>query len=175
MRPESIDLPTYLDACEQIRQLASRYAVSMNHRDLDTLVALFVPDVRVGRAVGRAALRDDFEMRLRPLGVSVLQVTNQVIDVLDADRATGIVGTRGELELDGQWVVQTIEYHDTYAFVHGTWLFVRRHHRLWYGAPVGVSPLGLEPANWPSNAVGSGDLPGELESWQRWRASRPGE
>ena len=49
-------------AHEEIRQLASRYALYMDSRDLDRLVALFVPDVRVGRdRVGRDALRANFD------------------------------------------------------------------------------------------------------------------
>lgn len=169
----------YLVACEQIRQLASRYAVTMNHRDLDGLVALFVDDVRVGReASGHAALRADFERQLRPLGRSILQVSNQVIDVHDHDHASGIVTTRAELELDGAWVIQLIEYHDTYACRDGHWLFVRRKHRLWYGAPFDTSPIGLPPAQWPASAVGSGDLPDALDTWTTWttrtrRTTRP--
>ena len=43
---------------EQIRQLAAHYAVAVDSRDLDTLVGLFVDDVRVGRdTFGRDALR----------------------------------------------------------------------------------------------------------------------
>ena len=163
----------WLVACEQIRQLASRYAVTMNHRDLDALVQLFVPDVRVSRETsGRDALRASFEQQLRPLGRSILQVTNQVIDIVDDTHATGIVGTRGEIELlDGDtatWVVQVIEYHDTYECRQGRWLFVRRKHYLWYGAPSATTPVGLPLANWPASAVGSGDLPDALPTWQRW-------
>lgn len=158
-----------LVAYEQIRQLASRYAVSMNHRDLDALVELFTPDVRVGRdGCGRQALRDNFVEQLRPLGRSILQVTNQVIDLIDADHASGIVGTRAEIELDREWVVQLIEYHDTYERRDGRWLFARRKHLLWYGAPLGTSPVGLSPAHWPASATGRGDLPDSLDSWQRW-------
>lgn len=163
------DPTAYLLACEQIRQLASRYAVFMNHRDLDSLVGLFVDDVRVGRqSSGREALRADFVRQLRPLGRSILQVTNHVIDVSDADHATGVVGTRGEIELDGQWVIQVIEYHDTYERRDGRWLFVRRRHRLWYGAPLGVAPIGLPAANWPASAIGTGDLPEAMASWSEW-------
>lgn len=163
------DPTAYLMACEQIRQLASRYAVAINHRNLDDLVALFVDDVRVGRdGSGRDALRDDFEARLRPLGRSILQVTNQVIEVVDAHRATGIVGTHGEIELDGRWIIQVIEYHDNYERRGGEWLFSRRRHRLWYGAPLGVTPIGLPAANWPAGAVGHGDLPEAMASWVEW-------
>jgi hypothetical protein len=164
----------WLVACEQIRQLASRYAVAMNHRDLDTLVGLFVPDVRVGHSgAGRAALREDFARQLRPLGRSILQVTNQVIDVVDGTHAKGVVGTHAEVELvDGgaaTWIVQVIEYHDTYAIHGDRWLFVRRKHHLWYGAPIGTTPIGLPPANWPAHPIGEGDLPEALPDWQRWK------
>lgn len=160
MSPRTDDPAAWLDACEQIRQLASRYAIAMSRHDDQALAALFVDDVQVGRdRFGREALRADFVRQLEPLGLTILQVTNQVIDVTDADHATGIVGTRAELELDGEGIVQVIEYHDSYARRGDDWLFVRRKHRLWYGAPIGTSPLGLPPANWPQHAVGIGDLP----------------
>lgn len=158
------DPHAWLLACEEIRQLASRYAVALGHGDLDTVVGLFVDDVQVGRdehgrsAHGHAALRRSFEELLAPLRRQVLHVTNHVIDVADAEHASGVVGTRAELEIDGSWVVQLIEYHDTYRRTGEGWRFVRRRHRLWYGAPLGESPLGLAPARWPASAVGTGDL-----------------
>lgn len=154
------DRLAWLDATEQIRQLASRYAIAMSRHDVAALAALFVDDVQVGRdRFGHDELRADFARQLEPLGLSILQVTNHVIDVVDADHATGIVGTRAELEIDGEWIVQVIEYHDSYERRDGEWRFVRRKHRLWYGAPAGTSPLGLTPANWPQSATGMGDLP----------------
>ena len=58
-RPAPPDMSTLdqLLAYEQIRQLASRYALAVNQRDLDSLVDLFVEDVKaVGGSTGRAAL-----------------------------------------------------------------------------------------------------------------------
>jgi ketosteroid isomerase-like protein len=154
-----VDPVAWAVACEDIRQLASRYAVAMSHRDLDAVVALFVDDVRVGRsASGREALRADLAEQLAPIARAILHVTNHLIDVDDDDHATGIVGTRAELELDGEWIVQLIEYHDAYERRGDRWLFVRRRHRLWYGAPLGSSPVGLSPAHWPASATGTGDL-----------------
>lgn len=158
------DPHAWLLACEEIRQLASRYAVALSRGDLDTVVALFVDDVQLGRGGdgggehGHAALRASFEELLAPLRRQILQVSNHVIDVVDADHASGVVGTRAELEIDGHWVVQLIEYHDTYRRTANGWRFVRRRHRLWYGAPLGESPLGQSPAHWPDSAVGTGDL-----------------
>ena len=59
-------------AYEQIRQLASHYAVAVDSRDLDALVELFVDDVRVGRdTYGRDALRDSFAESLGAIGISM--------------------------------------------------------------------------------------------------------
>lgn len=165
-------------AHDQIRQLAARYAVAVDARDLDALVALFVPDVQVGAdRSGRAALRADFDRQLRAIGMSILFVGTHVIDVHDADHATGTVYCKAEVELDGQLVHQAIVYFDDYRRVDGQWRFVRRRHELFYGAPVGTDPLGLEPARWPERAVGLGTRPQAWASWSRfWSdagASRP--
>ena len=47
-----------LESLDQIRQLASKYAVSLDMRALDMHVNLFVSDVRVGKSdQGRQALK----------------------------------------------------------------------------------------------------------------------
>jgi len=162
-------------AISEIQQLAHRYAVYLDARDLDRLVALYVPDVRVGKdASGHAALRADFERALRAVGVTFLQVGNHVVDFTDPEHASGIVYTRGEIQDGGleskRWIVQAIQYHDSYEKRAGRWLFARRRHLLVYGAELGVNPLTLEPAEWPKRQTGRGSLPFSLESWQRfWR------
>jgi ketosteroid isomerase-like protein len=158
-----------LEAHEAIRQLAARYAVAVDRRDLDALVALFVPDVRVGRdATGRDALRSSFDESLRAIGRSVLLVGTQVIDLVDDDHATGTVYCKGEIQDGDRWIHQAIVYDDTYRRVDGTWYFVRRVHRLFYGAEVGTSPLGLPPADWPAHHDGRGTLPDAWDSWARF-------
>ena len=62
-------------AYEEIRQLVARYAVAVDSRDLDALVALFVDDVQVGSEQrGRAALRAFFDQSLRDVGITILNV-----------------------------------------------------------------------------------------------------
>jgi hypothetical protein len=165
-----------LEAHEAIRQLAARYAVAVDARDLDTLVGLFVPDVRVGGgAVGRRALRASFDQSLRTVGISVLTVGTHVIDLVDAGHATGTVYCAGEIQDGDRWIHQAIAYEDTYRRVEGTWYFVRRVHRLFYGAEVGVNPLGLPPANWPEHHDGRGTLPEAWDTWGRfWSAGDTG-
>jgi ketosteroid isomerase-like protein len=155
-------------AYEEIRQLAARYAVAMDARDLDALVALFVDDVQVGpHERGRPALRAFFDRTLRDVGITILNVGTHVIDLVDDDHAIGVVYCRGEIEADGRWIVQAIQYRDAYERRAGHWYFVRRQHLLWYGREVGTSPLGLPPADWPAHHTGRGELP---ERWPTWRA-----
>jgi ketosteroid isomerase-like protein len=155
-------------AYEEIRQLAARYAVATDARDLDALCGLFVENVQVGADLhGRAALRAFFDRSLRDVGITILNVGTHVIDLDGPDRARGIVYCRGEIQVGNQWVVQAIQYRDDYERRGGHWYFARRRHLLWYGREVGTSPLGLGPANWPQHHTGIGELP---DAWPTWRA-----
>lgn len=160
-------------AYEQIRQLAARYAIATDRRDLDALVSLFVPDVRVGRdSSGRDALRENFAAQLRGIGVSILNLGTHQIDLVDDDHATGYVYCKAEIQDGDRWIHQAIRYDDTYERRDGEWLFVRRKHLLFYGAEVGVNPLTLPPANWPERHDGLGTLPYSDPTWQAfWSGS----
>lgn len=160
-------------ACEEIRQLAYRYAFAMDSRDLDSLVALFVEDVRVGRdEMGREALRRDFDEQLRGVGITILFVGNHIIEFDDEDHACGVVYCKGEIQEGERWLTQAIQYEDRYERRDGHWYFVRRKHLLWYGAELGENPLGLPPAKWPQHQTGRGSLPESWESWQRFWGKR---
>ena len=98
-------------ASEQIRQLVAGYALAMDSRDIDTLVGLYVDDVRVGRrSVGHDALRADFTKHLRGVGITILFVGNHVIDFVDSDHATGVVYCKGEIQDKERWISQAIQY-----------------------------------------------------------------
>ena len=156
-------------ACEEIRQLAHRYSLYTDSRDIDALVGLFVDDVRVGRnRVGREALRRDFERQLRGVGITILFIGNHIIDFDDDDHARGVVYCKGEIQDGERWIHQAIQYRDTYERKEGRWYFVRRKHLLWYGAEIGENPLALPPARWPENHTGKGTLPESSETWQRF-------
>ena len=155
-------------AYEQIRQLAAHYAVAVDSRDLDALVALFIDDVRVGRdTFGRAALRESFDTSLRGIGVSILNVGTHAIDLLDSDHATGTVYCHGQIQDGDRWIHQMILYRDTYERREGTWFFVRRIHELWYGQQAERNPIDQLPANWPEHHDGRGTVP---DSWPTWSA-----
>ena len=155
-----------LVAHDEIRMLAARYALAVDSRDLDALVALFVPDVQIGaHLTGRAALKGFFDRSLRDVGVTVLQVGGHVIDLDDADHAHGTVYCRGGIEQGDRWIEQAIAYLDTYERRDGRWLFVRRDHQLFYGVEAAERPLAQAPAHWPASSVGVGTLPASWPSW----------
>jgi ketosteroid isomerase-like protein len=154
-------------AYEAIRQLAARYALAMDSRDLDALVALFVDDVQVGRdRSGRAVLRVSFAESLGAIGISILNVGTHVIDLVDGDHATGHVYCKAEIQDGDRWIHQAILYRDTYERRAERWYFVRRRHDLFYGAEVGVNPLTLPPANWPEHHDGMGTAPDLFPTWR---------
>ncbi len=160
-----------LAAYEAIRQLAAHYALAVDARNLDSLVALFVDDVQVGRdGRGRAALRTSFDVMLREIGVSILNVGTHAITLTDPDHATGVVYCTAEIQQGERWLRQAIAYSDTYERRDGRWYFVRRIHELFYGVEMPVNPTTLPPADWPKRQEGSGTLPQRWESWQQfWR------
>jgi ketosteroid isomerase-like protein len=161
-------------ARDEIRQLAYRYALAMDSRDIDDLVGLFVADVQVGsKARGREALRQSFEEQLREVGVTILFVGNHVIEFEQDDLARGQVYCRAEVQDGDRWIHQAILYSDRYQRRDGRWYFVRRLHRLWYGVEAAGNPLQQAPADWPENHTGRGSLPEEWETWQKfWQNSQ---
>jgi ketosteroid isomerase-like protein len=166
-----------LIAHDEIRMLAHRYALAIDSRHLDALVALFVDDVQVGAHVtGREALKGFFARTLREVGVTVLQVGGHVIDVdEDGEHATGTVYCRGGIQQGEVWVEQAIAYLDTYERRDGHWLFVRRDHHLFFGVEAAERPLAQEPANWPASGTGVGTLPEQWPSWGAfWSAPQEG-
>lgn len=173
MGPEPHPALAAVVARDEIRQLAARYAVAVDSRDLDGLVALFVEDVQVGRHErGREALRRAFQASLAEVGVTCLLVGTHVIDLEGPDEAHGVVYCHGEVQVGDTWVRQAILYRDTYARRDGRWRFVRRRHELWYGAEVAPNPLHQPPADWPARQVGRGTVPESWASWTEfWRGS----
>jgi hypothetical protein len=164
-----------LIACEEIRQIASRYAIYYGARDTHKLASLFIPEIKITReSSGTQALKENFDSQMHSLGRVILQVNNHLIDIQGEDNATGIVSCRGEIEdSQGAWIIHQIQYHDTYQRVNGDWLFARRRHLLWYGHEMPNPPAGLDQAQWPVHQTGKGELPECLESWQTWTAHNP--
>jgi hypothetical protein len=171
-KPSSVDARLdRMESLAEIRQLPYRYALAVDSRDMDAMVDLFVPDVRVGRdRQGRQALKDWFTDALSRPKTSIHFVGNHVVDFDGPDDARGIVYCRDELERpeSGQWEIGVLQYWDTYRRVDGVWCFQRRKFHRWYM---------VDALTRPAHGVGVGDdgltttqLPEAFESWAAfWR------
>lgn len=139
-----MDLETAVSVVE-IQQLAYRYSLAVDSRDMDLLASLFVPDVVIGSAGhGREALKQWYADALRTVGTTIHLVGNHIIDFdeEDRDRATGVVYCREEVDQadHGEWRIGMLQYWDTYRRVDGRWLFDRRKVRRWYSTDALTRP-----------------------------------
>lgn len=165
-----------LEALEEIRQLAAKYAVALDMRDLDAVANLFIEDIGVpGKRRGRTALRDwyDAEMRHDLLG-SAHGVLGHVIDVHDADHATGLVYSRNDLETESVWVIELLAYLDSYERRDDRWYFARRTPLFWYQSDISDPPIGPMKVRWPGTPRHDGGFHDAFPSWETFWAADPG-
>ena len=157
-----------LESLDEIRQLAAKYSVTLDMRDLDMHVNLFVPDVRVGKEkVGRQALKSwaDSTFRDQFKGTSH-HIGNHIIDFNSPDSAIGLVYSKNEHETESEWVIMQMLYWDSYERVEGSWLFKQRFPMYWYATDINKPPLGDEKMRWPNQEPYEGFFHDLFPSWQ---------
>ena len=164
-----------LESLDEIRQLAARYALALDMRDLDALCGLFPEDVRVGREQrGRDALKKWFDDTLRRQFTGTAHVTgNHLIEFEDADHARGVLYSRNEHETGGAWILMTMLYVDDYERRAGRWYFRRRLPLYWYAADPRQPPLGDKKMRWPDREPYEGGYHDWFPSWREFWARAP--
>lgn len=164
-------------AYAEIRQLAAAYAFFTDAKDIDALVELYVPDVRISSTLsGRDRLHQLMTDALRTVGVTFLNIgTHHIVLADDGESATGVVYCKAEIQDGGpdgeRWINHAIQYHDVYERRDGRWYFgANRKHFLVYGAELEHNPLDQPDADWPARQTGRGTHPQALASWQEFFA-----
>lgn len=178
--PQSLSLDARIDRLEsldQIRQLPAKYALTLDMRDIDAMVSLFEPDVRVGRdASGRQALRAYMDRTLRsPFTGTSHHIGGHVIEFDDADHAHGVVYSKNEHETGDEWVIMQMMYVDDYVRAPGPdgarWYFARRLPLYWYATDLNKPPIGDAKMRWPGTEWAEGNFhklfPSFAEFWDR--------
>lgn len=164
-----------MESLAAIRQLAFRYALCLDTRDIDALVLLFPQDVRVGRDErGRAALHRWFSRTMSEMRTSVHLIGNHVVDFDDADHARGVVQVRDELERpeQGLWQVGVLQYWDRYVRIDGEWYFERRKFHRYYIVDALERPK--HGAGLAEDPLTTAQLPEAFPSWGAfWRRMGP--
>jgi len=161
-----------LESLDEIRQLAARYSLSLDMRDMDAHVNLFVDDIRVSRdKVGRAHLKRwlDDTLRQQFTGTSH-HIGNHIIEFEDPDRAHGVVYSKNEHETPraeggSEWVIMQMLYWDNYERRDGRWYFRRRLPCYWYASDISKPPVGVNKMRWPDREAYEGAY---HELWPSW-------
>ena len=164
-----------LESIEAIRQLAGKYSLSLDMRDMDAHVNLFAPDIQVGRkGTGRAALKAwvDETLREQFTGTSH-HVGQHIIEFIDPDHAVGVVYSKNEHETGPEWVIMQMLYWDDYARIDGQWYFRRRLPCYWYATDLNKPPIGERKMRWPGREPYAGTFHDLFPSWQAFWAARP--
>lgn len=173
--PTATDRLDLIESSLEISQLPSRYAMALDARDLDALVALFVDDVEAGsHGSGRDALKRWYDAVLRRFYRSIHLVCGHQFDFVDGDNATGSVYCRAEHEDGDGWYVITMRYDDVYQRRDDRWCFVKRREHPWYSVDVTERP-GPDFIRWPTDVVLRAAMPHRMPTWRTfWAAGDPG-
>lgn len=166
-----------LESLDAIRQLAAKYALALDMRDLDAMVNLFPEDVRVSRdRRGRAAFKRwmDDTLRQQFTGTSH-HIGNHIIEFDDPDHAVGVVYSKNEHETGGEWVIMQMLYWDHYERRDGAWYFQRRLPCYWYATDLNRPPIGDRKMRWPGREPYDGAFHDLFPSWEAFWRSPPGD
>jgi hypothetical protein len=171
-----------LEALDEIRQLAAKYSLSLDMRDLDAHVNLFAPDIRVSREkAGRSHLKRwlDDTLRLQFTGTSH-HIGNHIIEFDDPDHAHGVVYSKNEHETprengDSEWVIMQMLYWDNYERIDGRWYFRRRLPCYWYATDLNKPPVGDNKMRWPDREAYAGAFHALWPSWQEFWERPPAD
>lgn len=164
-----------LEAIEEIKQLAAKYSLSLDMRDLDMHVNLFLPEVKVGKdKVGRAHLKAwvDDTLRNQFTGTSH-HLGQHIIEFESPTEAIGVVYSKNEHETGDEWVIMQMLYWDNYVkHTDGSWYFKRRLPCYWYATDLNKPPIGDDKMRWPGREPYSGTFHDLFPSWQAfWSAT----
>ena len=168
-----------LESLEEIRQLVSKYSLSLDMRDLDAHVNLFAEDIRVSQdATGRAHLKKwlDDTLRLQFTGTSH-HVGNHIIEFDDPDHAHGVLYSKNEHETPSEsgdeWVIMQMLYWDNYERINGHWYFRRRLPCYWYATDLNKPPIGEQKMRWPDRDAYDGAFHDLFPSWEKFWKNPP--
>ena len=171
-----------LESLDEIRQLAAKYSLSLDMRDLDAHVNLFAPDIRVSREkTGRGHLKRwlDDTLRQQFTGTSH-HIGNHIIEFDDADHAHGVVYSKNEHETPRQdggadWVIMQMLYWDNDERMQGRWYFRRRLPCYWYATDLNSPPVGDNKMRWPDRESYDGAYHALWPSWEDFWANPPAD
>jgi ketosteroid isomerase-like protein len=163
-----------------IRDLTARYNFAIDARDLAAAAELFTEQACFGskdgamRAIGRAAVLQQFESRFSVMGPSNHFAHDHVIWFESATRARGQLSVHAEVWRNEQPMVTALRYQDTYEKTDGLWRFAERLLSFFYYLNVADYPraMGQLERNRASGTPMAADYPERLPTYVEMRPGK---
>lgn len=169
-----------LESRHAIAEIVALYCKACDDRDVPLLRSLFTEDAVVASKDGMMvsdgidSVMDMYRKRFEVLGISVHWTHDTIIrfDEDDPDRATGEIFCHAEAHRNGQTLIGSLRYHDTYRREAGRWKYARRDMTFLYYVPVEdyAEAMGSELRQRAYGDKRKADYPETFESWTGWRA-----
>jgi ketosteroid isomerase-like protein len=167
-------------ARDQIRQLAERYALGVDARDLEGIAAQFSVRSRWGKyGVGREGALTFYDNVLRRFHCTMHLVANHVIDFDDETHAHGIVYCRAHHHVSEpeHWFDMALAYWDQYELEDdGRWRITRRDLKAWYTQWWGHPDHGVERETAEPTVEGARkgqQMPDSFATWTSFDGTEP--
>lgn len=163
---------------QSLWDLAARYCVAVDDRDIDGILACFARDGSMGHADGATegqgseGLREYYESKLVHFGHCYHYPHSQLIDFTSSDTAEGIVSAHAEMVIDGESILAAMRYYDSYVREAGGWRFRQRRIKFFYTMPIAELASGLAAdlrKRWPA-PPSEAELPGSIRAYQEFRS-----
>lgn len=157
---------------QALRDLAVLYARAVDDRDLDTVVAMYVPggifERRGERAEGDTAIRAAYAASFDRYRTMLHTPHPGVVTLTGEGTACGWSHGHAELATRSTLVLASFRYEDDYRCLAGRWLFARRSVTFMYAVPadrMASSFDGVERIRWPGTAPEAADYPESSPTW----------
>ena len=163
-----------------LRELASRYNIAIDNRDLDTVGALFTEQAFFGSAdgamgaTGPKAIVEQFKLRFSVLGASNHFTHDQLINFESPQRATGLVASHAEVWRNEQAMITALRYADVYEKQNGVWRFAERKLSFMYYLSLADYPqmLGRRDRNRAGPTPKDADWPEGVSTYVEYRPGK---
>lgn len=171
---------TQIEDRQALRELISRYNMSIDDRDLATVATLFTENAFFGSldgamgATGRDAICEQFKGRFSVLGATNHFSHDQIITFESPTRARGKVASHAEVWRNERAMITALRYDDVYEKEDGVWRFAERRLSFMYYVNVEEYPtvLGRRDRNRAGPTPVDADWPEGTPTYVEYRPGR---
>ena len=154
-----------LEDRSELQDLAVRYFLASDFDDFDAIANAFAPGGTFSAggfpgATGGQGISDMIRQARTNFGTTIHTPHYVLVDFVDDDHATGLVGAHLEIATGGTTVYGAVRYEDEYVRVDGKWRFASRNMRTVHVGPwdeVASSLTSDQPVRWPGGEPAASD------------------